>query len=62
MSPPEEDPPVALLADFSKPSPPILISRPRPIIVLHELKSTAAAATTTVSERILFIEILISAI
>lgn len=36
--------PVALFALFSRPSPPIRKSRPRPIMVLHELKSMVAAA------------------
>ena len=43
--PPEELLPEALVAEFSKPSPPIRMSRPKPIIVLQELKSTAAVAT-----------------
>ena len=53
--PPDEPPPLTLFAEFSKPSPPIRMSRPRPIIVLQELKSTAAAAT--VMRRNDFIEI-----
>ena len=42
--PPDEPPPLTLFAEFSKPSPPIRMSRPKPIIVLQELKSTTVAA------------------
>lgn len=55
MSAAEELPPEALFAELSKPSPPIRMSRPRPIIVLHELKSTAAAAAEI--HRVIFIGI-----
>ena len=55
MSAAEELPPEALFAELSKPSPPIRMSRPRPIMVLHELKSTAAAAAEI--HRVIFIGI-----
>ena len=57
----EELPPVTLFEVFSKPSPPIRMSRPKPIIVLQELKSTAAVAATVI-KRIDFIGILDNAI
>ena len=35
---------MALFAELSRLSPPIRMSRPKPIIVLHEVRSTDAAA------------------
>jgi hypothetical protein len=52
---PLEEPPEVLLAVFSKPSPPIRMSRPRPIMVLQELNNMAAAET--VIKRVIFIEV-----
>ncbi len=55
MSSPAELPPFTLVEVFSKLSPPIRMSRPRPIIVLQELNNMAVA--DTVIKRVIFIEI-----